>query len=49
MSFLPMGTLLGKILYPSGMAGTGVDVYISAYLRVIKKYTRRKKKDILST
>jgi len=27
MIFLPVGTLLDKILYPSGMAGTGAGLY----------------------
>ena len=29
MIFLPVGTLLDKILYPSGMADTSVDLYYS--------------------
>jgi len=27
MNFLPIDMLLSKIIYPSGMAGTGVGVY----------------------
>ena len=37
MNFLPMDMLLGKIMYPSGMTDTDVDVY---YPRVGN--TRRK-------
>jgi len=41
MSFLLVGMLLGKILYPSGVAGTDMDVYYSYPPAAGKKYLQK--------